>query len=561
MALSQSNYTKQLSKSLLKGAAACTVRECDETAKGQYVAYVDDGDDSFDVSISLGKEGVVQEGRCDCGETEFCRHQAALLIHLAATTPKAGAKKAVAKSKRSVAAQLLDDLDPEILKAWVEQQLSVYKDLELAFLHRFAPASQQFTPKEAEALTLQAIKAVIGSRKKADGSEVKKITVLWKSLHAPIVDFYLANLTEAEAFDTFHALLESCITFPHRIAITSTRVGSYITELLGHTTGALATLATQTAFDKAIAPIIGHIAAPAAGIRMHYLLHLGEVAALCSGERKTALIEAIAHHYGASDQGRYHNGQQYTRFIFYLLDRNGLFGLHYELVKPIRYNNEFNSILIGRLVELGHLDLAERYCKEQIAVNFKEVYDLPYFLLLQQIYRQQGYWEGERQMAEKLLPHIFRYADYKLLYEAMPEGVEREKWRKRILAKAVSQYSNPAAAHFYFEVLHAEGDYNKMRDTLGTDTPYPTIVAFFDAFVATSPLRLLQVVLNRNDHWTVEEDEANETEIFEKLAALLLAHYPTATLLKAVADNHKAFHYGQSDRFVAFLKKELEAYQ
>jgi len=50
MELTLKNYRMALPKALLKQAEKNTVRECDETTPGNYVAYVDEGNDSFDVS-------------------------------------------------------------------------------------------------------------------------------------------------------------------------------------------------------------------------------------------------------------------------------------------------------------------------------------------------------------------------------------------------------------------------------------------------------------------------------------------------------------------------------
>jgi len=53
------------------------VREAEETDKGNWVAFVDDGAESYDVQLSLSKGNLLQH-TCDCGKVDadgFCLHQ------------------------------------------------------------------------------------------------------------------------------------------------------------------------------------------------------------------------------------------------------------------------------------------------------------------------------------------------------------------------------------------------------------------------------------------------------------------------------------------------------
>ena len=77
------NYSSLFSADLQKKAKATKVRECDEVDKNSFVAYVDDGTESYDVSIKIGKGKVVEKHDCDCGGTApFCKHKLALLQHI-----------------------------------------------------------------------------------------------------------------------------------------------------------------------------------------------------------------------------------------------------------------------------------------------------------------------------------------------------------------------------------------------------------------------------------------------------------------------------------------------
>src|SRR5690606_40390691 len=78
------------------------VRELEAEKANCYTAFVDDGSESYDVSIQLNKQDVVAHG-CDCGSDElFCLHQKAVAVALTKMDNTAGTKKinAVRKKKK-----------------------------------------------------------------------------------------------------------------------------------------------------------------------------------------------------------------------------------------------------------------------------------------------------------------------------------------------------------------------------------------------------------------------------------------------------------------------------
>lgn len=186
MELTLKNYTTTLPKELLKLAAKNTVRECDETEKGHYVAYVDDGSESYDVSLVIEPGGEIKIADCDCKNNQhFCRHKTALLLFIAGEKKVKTTVKA--KIKISKSEPLLEEAALNELKDWVRNLLTKNPDIELAFIHHFSAKHHQFTPEEIEKITNDALKAVVKTKKNVDPTQLKKIIELWTDIHAPIV--------------------------------------------------------------------------------------------------------------------------------------------------------------------------------------------------------------------------------------------------------------------------------------------------------------------------------------------------------------------------------------
>lgn len=144
MTLTLKNYIKEFAKEQLQAAEKCKVRECDETEKGTFVAYVDEGGDSFDVSLTLLPDGKLAKSSCDCRNSlVFCRHKVALLIHVA--KGKTVAEKPKIIKKTSEAETLLEQAEFNSLKEWVKNLIQKNKDIELSFVSYFSIKKQYYT--------------------------------------------------------------------------------------------------------------------------------------------------------------------------------------------------------------------------------------------------------------------------------------------------------------------------------------------------------------------------------------------------------------------------------
>lgn len=110
MLIGFANYKKAIAAAVIKEGEkllkAAAVRELDEESKGCYVAYVDEGEQSWDVRLVLNERAELSEHSCDCkSDYFFCAHQVAVFLHLkekgTTTTGKPLLKK-VSKKKKGI---------------------------------------------------------------------------------------------------------------------------------------------------------------------------------------------------------------------------------------------------------------------------------------------------------------------------------------------------------------------------------------------------------------------------------------------------------------------------
>lgn len=335
MPLSLTNYKTALPPALLRKAAACTVRECDETGKELFEGYVDEGENSYDVMLRLGKTKEITGHRCDCSNTEaFCRHKAALLLHLAGMIAKKDPAVKSKKAKQSKADILLEEADADELKVWVKELLEKNKDLALAFEKRFGEKKTVYSKAEAEALTTEAIKSVVKNRTRIEISELKKIVELWAEVHQPVVNAYLANVAGEEGFRAFHAVLESCLLFAGKVQTSSVKIPNYVQSLLDKAVEPIAKLYTNEAFETAIGFYEDQILNGANGVRIHYLAHLQKVLTISLAERLEAGTEKLVAQYNKALPERRYNGNEYTKLLFSFVEANGFLPRYLTMFNP-----------------------------------------------------------------------------------------------------------------------------------------------------------------------------------------------------------------------------------
>jgi flavodoxin len=561
MELSLKNYTTTLTKELLKLAEKNIVRECDEIEKGRYVAYVDEGEDSYDVSLVILQNGEIKMADCDCKNNKtFCRHKTALLLFIAGA--KKEKKPAKVKTKANKSDALLDDAALHELKDWVKNLLLKNPDIELAFVHHFSAKNNTFTAEEIEKLTNDAVKAVVKNKKNIDPTQLKKIVELWADIHAPIVQQYQAGAAGENMFTCLHVLLNCCMETHTKLGVNSKKIPAYVDSLLKTCVETIAGIYDEQSWSAATGYFITHITDKNRNIRFYYLQHLQNIISLSSGDRKKLLVNEIVNQYSKLKPDNMVYGDTYTQRVFDMVEEQGFFEKYYTVFKPVEWSNAYNEKLIGLLIENKHHSLAEKYCRAQIAGNYREEYNIPYLKLLKQIYAVTGNEKGMADVLTQLFPYTFLFEDYLFITARMNDDEEKKKWRTKILSRArnASRNYSHAAMLFCFALADHEKKYVKMIEYIDGYTRYDIILRYFELMARTDKTRLLQALLGKSDEYnwgSSMESREKDDAVFPELYTTVLKHY-TADYLKAAIKKaeHPAW-YHRTGRFVNYMKKSL----
>ena len=557
MSITLKNYSTELPKALMTLAGKNKVRECDETTKGQYVAYVDEGKDSYDVALSIlpGKE--LTASSCDCKNgNDLCRHKVALLMHIAdnkktKTTVKPSKKKSPAET-------LLDEADAAEVKEWVRTLIEKNKDLKLAFIQAFSSGQQQYTPEDVTKIMTDAVKAV-GVRKNVDTTQLKRLVELWASGLEAAVQYYLSNVADAASFKVFHTIIDTCFTFHLKSNTTSNKILKYIEGMLGRAGVTIHELGNEEAWYKAVAFFTDHIPDGMNKVRMHYLLHVEQVLATANNEKRRRTISTIVKQLENSFTDSIFNGGQYVKAVFRIVSAYDLFPTYHAIFSPLRNENEFNRELIEALIAHGYYDLAKQYCDQQIKSNYKEEYNITYWELLREIYKAKGDEETLVEVMKRLIPYTFHFDDH-LFILAHIDPRQRDWWRSNVqtMARNSSSY-NKNAREFYFKLLDDGQKYQKMIELIDTYSTYSMILPYFEKMMVADKKQTLEALLTKGEkdwHMPGDTNEEESTSI-DALYNILEQYHAPDHLRRVVTEIERGKYYYRANRFLQYIKQRL----
>lgn len=163
------------------------VREFDEESKGVFIAFVDEGKESYDVHLSIDDKNELVKQECDCETKKPCLHQvflAEFISNKKQVFTKINKTKRVKKTPEHHA--IIDNLDENTAKDWLKKVTDSNKAVKFEFMLDFKEKSYSLDNLE-ENLT-EAISSTTNNRKKLDQLQIKNLLNLFDKINQPIYD-------------------------------------------------------------------------------------------------------------------------------------------------------------------------------------------------------------------------------------------------------------------------------------------------------------------------------------------------------------------------------------
>ncbi len=163
------------------------LRELDEEFKGVYIAFVDEGKESYDVHISIDSNNELIKSECDCEHRKPCLHQV-YLAQFIAEKKQIILDKSKRKSTKKIPEhhRLIDSIEEITLKNWLKNITDKNKALKFELMLQFNV--NLFTLETVEQNLIDAIDSITNNRKKLNQSQINNLLNIFDKINKPIYD-------------------------------------------------------------------------------------------------------------------------------------------------------------------------------------------------------------------------------------------------------------------------------------------------------------------------------------------------------------------------------------
>ena len=476
MQIGFSNYKKVIAAAVIKDGEkllmSSAVRELDEESKGCFVAYVDEGDESWDVRLVLNEKAELIEHSCDCGSDYFfCAHRVAVFLHLKEKGTTTGGKsllKKVTKKKKGIS---LDGIESDALEEWLLSVFKTHKYLQEEFLQKFRTEELEFTEEMIQKQLQAYSKSVLGTKRNMDSSMFKKLLALRMPYLKQIVE-KLDYLNAPEQAINFAAQIFIHQTnIIQRTSFNSKKINESWAEINSLVTLPLLQLENKENWNGFFAALRERFQS----VNSPY--HLAIWVDLLLSSLKDMKPQIRTHICTFIDECWSKNilhkicGQDalMKRILTVIVQGVKEAEIFLPKLAPIGWEIEYNLNLIEILSSRGELVTVEKYCKICIRNNVNPAYNLPYLQVLDELYRQKKNTKSIVTVWQDILwlePSIELYKEWT---ELVKDPEEIKQFRNKLFTKARNiDYQNMRFRLFWIELLLFEDKINKVFTDLKT---------------------------------------------------------------------------------------------
>lgn len=554
--MSLDKILKSFPTSVLKDAKSFQnkIREFEETEKGNFIAFVDDDIESYDVNIILTSNAdSVEKASCDCNDkSAFCVHKVALFIFMKnGSTNKASESttlKKMRKKKLSPLEELLDNIENAPLRSWLMVELNGNKELAFKFKTHFSKDANALSAEQFKLYGADTLKAILKTKKYIDNIHIKPILDIWNKYLESHIETIIHLIPSKEFFPYYLEIKSFHEEIYNRLKTNSTRV--------------------QTNFIKTSDRIYAYVTSLPESDQLTFFQNLLDVLAAKNLSKLDASICLTKIGPGISKENFilcFHkllaNGfslgameEKYLTALITVVVEIGVLNELKSKFKVLSYYHDYNICLLKGLISIKEYDEVIESCKNIITRNSEEKYDLAYLNILVDVYTILG----DRRnliMAKKMIFELYPdFNNYTAVYDQLESSSEKSAFQKFALTKQVRPQTKDylPVLNLKFGIWNDAEDFEKILDKLDTPAAYTLAKPFLEKLYLFDKYLLLEKFFNHIIvNWYFSDAEDDEVS----LAAFIINHY---TLKEIINFESKQLYMNFAAK--EFIKKVKERY-
>ncbi len=355
------------------------IREFEEVTKGNFSSFVDDGAQSYDVSMSVDvKTKKLKSLTCDCqSRAKMCGHKVAVLEAFVKgqLAKESFTTRRIVANKLTKGEKLLSQIeDDEKILAWLAKKLDQDEVLRLSLENDLlGPPEKLVTAQFLMDRYDESKKAVLGRRKYSSTQEITQVLKLMKPHLSGGLTFAFNNIKNKDSLKLVGGILEVFLLMHYLTDKPTSRVGTFFKKLLAENVKYLpADKEALYEFLRKIAQV-PYQEAPAFDLFHLLLEHSGD--RLDKDEFATLLTMLIR------SRNIDYQPESVTLKYLALAEKYEVLESCSDQLPPLIYKNKYNMKLLEMHMAAGNYTYVIECCKKIIA-RYTPQYQLPYYHML-----------------------------------------------------------------------------------------------------------------------------------------------------------------------------------
>jgi hypothetical protein len=526
MKISIKNFEKNISKAFLTTGKnyfdTNKVREFDEESIGNFVAFVDDGTESYDVNIVLDDKQNITKHSCDCKEEYlYCAHQIAVLYQLQLGA-KASAVKIPKAKKKTPSELLLETLSQEAIITFLSEAFANDKILELKFVQHFSSA--KVTLEEAQKNIDTSRKTVVKAKKKIEKAELTQII----NLCNPILYNFIKQTDADLQIDAIKDVI-ALISYYETMLLTF-NINSNLPEKTIQKISLEKYLFIDKAQNIALKESIKLLTIKSIFIESSYSLN--QIKTLVTylsdlpSDEVFLILTLLKLEMRKISTSIKDFSQLQDKLLPIVIEKQILAKLKNEFT-TLHFDNAHNKLLIDGLIAIEDYTLAETYCIQIINTNYNEHYNIYYYKKLVTIYEKQNNDAKKLTYQIKVCEQLPTYEDYTFIISQLKSEEEKKDFLKKTLNALLRSIHNLTYESTYLKIQIEEEKFTSVFNRLESTKTLLHCVENFAILFKNNPKRLLQILLSRQKayQWNIEQDEHRDENYYNAICKLIKENY------------------------------------
>lgn len=199
------------------------------------------------------------------------------------------------------------------------------------------------------------------------------------------------------------------------------------------------------------------------------------------------------------------------KLILTVFSENNLLDKYYTNFKPKKFELKYNLYLIEGLLNCNKLEIAEKYCLEQISNNSNKDYDLPYAEILIEIYKTNKETQKLANILSEYGKYFYKIEDYNFIKKYATEE-KFKKYRQAVLTNARYAYQSGDinAFDFYFEIKKLDNKTNDLFEMLKNSHNIEFVNIYKETTHKLDEIKFLKTVLEMPFYYSSKEEITDE---------------------------------------------------